>query len=114
MTRLVLAVALGCATFVACDSTDETELLRLHNLGKAHFENGETEEAITLFERCVAGAPESWTYRVSLAKANFLAEHHDLAIQQFTALLEERFVLVARFASLVGDGDVVVWRPGGR
>lgn len=33
---------------------------------------------------------------------------------ELAALVERRFTLVARFPSLVGDGDVVVWRPSAR
>lgn len=84
------AALLGFCVLAACESTPKTDVDRLHNLGKAHFENGETTEALAYFERCVAAEPASFTYRLSVAKTHFLAENHEAALPELRALREER------------------------
>jgi tetratricopeptide (TPR) repeat protein len=84
--RLWPTLALACLTAAAgCSGGrgDEAALEHHRNLGKAHFENGETDEAIAEFQTCIALSSGDVSDRIRLAKAYFLAKKNEEAVAAF-------------------------------
>ncbi len=84
MWRSVFCVTVAVAGVVllpGCGPAgDGPELTRLRNQAKAHFENGETAEAIAIFQDVLASPGATPEDEVNLGKAYFLAGDHDHAI----------------------------------
>ena len=96
LPRRIIAAGCVCLGVFAsgCDDSNtgelDPELVHHRNRGKAHFENGETAEAVVEFETCLRLSGNDPIDRLNLAKAHFLAENYDRAIEGLETLAIER------------------------
>ena len=87
LTVTLATLLAGCSRQAGTDSANDSEFLRLMNVGKSLYEKSDAAKAIEAFQKAVSLDPANTDARLNLANAHLLAGDANGALQQATEVL---------------------------